>query len=77
MADKPQTRPEGRLFDFDAYPLDTLFHERRSTHPAEAVPEPKPGSTQDAANQGPGNTQIVLMRSLVAGMSPYWRAKVH
>lgn len=34
-------------------------------------PKPKPGSTQEAANQGVGNAQLVSMRWLVDGMSPY------
>ncbi|CAN5877149.1 hypothetical protein BH23PLA1_BH23PLA1_31420 [soil metagenome] len=30
MSDKPLTPPEPKVFDFDAYPPDTLFHDRRS-----------------------------------------------
>lgn len=31
MADTPSTPPGGPAFDFDAYPPDTCFHERRTT----------------------------------------------
>ena len=30
MSDKEETKPDSVKFDFDAFPMDTLFHERRT-----------------------------------------------
>lgn len=45
MSDIEQTPPDPPLFDFDAYPKDTFFHERRGG-PGKPIAEPADGKAR-------------------------------